>query len=185
MLYRAASGLHQVFWAISALLVNGRIRRLGLEDLLLLERSILDYCSLENLLCTFPTGRKEALSLGYFHKVVCRLHVSLWPYVKNDPYTLSVPGRLVCLFQRPHGKEISWWELEGGENSWRTNLEQSENCKVAKVPVALFNSGSGTCQHWENHSLCRYAFPFLVWVDMEQENGATYGFGKDSNLKAI
>lgn len=88
-LHGAASGLLQLFWEIyCALLVNGRIRWTGLGDfaslgdtnpLLLLPKRL--------LLCTLSTGRKGAISLGYFYRAVGRLHVSLWPHAENGSFT--------------------------------------------------------------------------------------------------
>lgn len=124
-LYRAGSGLLQIFGAIffcclckwqnevdslEAFASPGEI-----NPCLLLPRRHSLYISYR---------KKRGSESGDFHRAVDRLHVSLWPYVENDPYTLSVPRGLVCVFQRPHGEKISWWELEGGKI-----LEMSESCK--------------------------------------------------------
>ena len=114
MFYRTASGLLHLFWEICcALLVNDRIRWTGLGAFASRgETNLWLLLPKRRLLCTLLTGRKDVLSLGYFHRAVGRLHVSLWPHGENASYTLSVPGRLVCLPQRPHGEEISRPEKE-------------------------------------------------------------------------
>lgn len=53
------------------------------KPLLPLERSILVCCSLEDILCTFPTGRKEALSL--------RISTELWiGFVSPSDYMVKM-----------------------------------------------------------------------------------------------
>lgn len=54
--------------------------------------------------------KNGVLSLGYSHRAVSRLCVSLLLHAENGSYTLSVPGILVCLLQRPLGREISQQE---------------------------------------------------------------------------